>query len=113
MKTCSYCGRENDDNATQCRECGMALGSSPNAGEPIIPEESLERAGVLDNETQAGLLDAVLTDRGIPHIMQSYHDSAFDGVFQTQKGWGIVLAPRSFREEVRSALEAIKHPPEP
>jgi len=27
MKTCSYCGRENDDAAVQCRECGTPFPS--------------------------------------------------------------------------------------
>ena len=43
-----------------------------------------------------------------PHIMQSYHDSALDGLYQTGKGWGVILAPLSFREEILAALADIR-----
>jgi hypothetical protein len=117
MKTCTYCGRKNEDDATRCRECGteFAVARAPgkhSSADPN-PEASLQRIGVLDNEAQAGLLDALLTDREIPHIMQTYHDSAYDGIFQTQKGWGVILAPPAFRDEILTALEEIKRPPEP
>jgi len=32
--------------------------------------------------------------------MKSYHDTAYDGIFQVQKGWGHVEAPESFRDEI-------------
>jgi len=113
MKTCSYCGRENQDEAARCRECGTDF-TTEQAPEKLAPtdvgaEERLQRICVLDNEAQAGLLDTILTERGIPHVMQTYHDSAYDGIFQTQKGWGAILAAPQFRSEIMTALEEIKH----
>jgi len=32
--------------------------------------------------------------------MRSYHDTAFDGLFQTQKGWGYISSPEGYREEI-------------
>ncbi|HEV2208885.1 MAG TPA: hypothetical protein VG167_08920 [Verrucomicrobiae bacterium] len=111
MKTCTYCGRENENQAIRCRECGTefvaAQPVAEHASAPTIDEERLERIAVLDNQVQAGLVDAILADREIPHIMQTYHDSAYDGIFQTQ-GWGVVLAPASFREEILTILQDIK-----
>ena len=63
---------------------------------------------MLDNEVQAELMDNVLSGCDIPHILQSYHDSALDGIFQGGKGWGVILAPASFREEILTALADIK-----
>ncbi|MBK9390536.1 MAG: hypothetical protein IPN68_10180 [Bacteroidetes bacterium] len=54
----------------------------------------------LDNEFQAMLLDDILKERGIPHIMKSYHDSAYDGLWQTQSSWGHVDAPEEYRDEI-------------
>jgi hypothetical protein len=54
----------------------------------------------LDNEFQAMLLDDILKERGIPHIMKSYHDSAYDGLWQTQSSWGHVEAPEENRDEI-------------
>ena len=63
---------------------------------------------ILDNEIQARLLDSILAERDIPHRLRSYHDSAYDGLFQTGKGWGAILAPGSFKEEIRAALAEIR-----
>jgi len=54
----------------------------------------------LDNEFQAMLLDDILKERNIPHIMKSYHDSAYDGLWQTQSGWGQIDAPGEYRDEI-------------
>jgi hypothetical protein len=112
MKTCSYCGRENEDKATKCQECGTDFDLDPASSEhtPKEPDETerLEKVAVLDNEVQAELIDGVLSGRDIPHIMQSYHDSALDGLFQAGKGWGVILAPASFKEEILTALADIK-----
>jgi hypothetical protein len=53
---------------------------------------------ILDNEIEAKLLDSILTERDIPHRIKSYHDSAYDGIYQAQKGWGVVMAPETFKE---------------
>ncbi len=55
---------------------------------------------VLENEIEAQLLDSVLNEREIPHRIRSYHDSAYDGIYQTQKGWGRVDAPWEYKEEI-------------
>jgi len=55
---------------------------------------------VLENEIEARLLDSILTERDIPHRLRSYHDSAYDGIYQVQKGWGHMEAPPGYREEI-------------
>jgi hypothetical protein len=55
---------------------------------------------VLDNEIEAQLMSSVLTERNIPHRLKSYHDSAYDGIFQAHKGWGHIEAPLSYKEEI-------------
>ena len=64
---------------------------------------------VLENEVEAQLLDAELSALDIPHSMMSYHDFAFDGVFQMSKGWGHVEADVEFREQILSILDGIRH----
>ncbi|HYQ60368.1 MAG TPA: hypothetical protein VEP29_04920 [Desulfatiglandales bacterium] len=63
---------------------------------------------VLDNEIEAQLLDSILSERDIPHLMVSYHDTAYDGLFQTQKGWGHVSAPTPFKQEILEILEELR-----
>jgi hypothetical protein len=55
---------------------------------------------VLNNEFEAKLLDEILNEKEIPHIIRSFHDSAYDGLWQTQSCWGQIEAPEEFREEI-------------
>ena len=68
-----------------------------------------ERIVVLDNEVEAQFLDAELSALNIPHFMRSYHDSAFDGVFQMSSGWGHVEADVTFRDRILNILHDIRH----
>lgn len=62
------------------------------------------KIAVLDNQFQAQLLESILTERKIPHLLRSYYDTAFDGLFQTQKGWGYVSAPPEYSDVVKEIL---------
>lgn len=61
-----------------------------------ITEKILE----LDNEFEASLIDGLLNEKGIPHLIKSFHDSAYDGLFQSHSGWGRLDAPEEYREEI-------------
>jgi hypothetical protein len=73
-----------------------------------MDREDYIRIATLENDIEAGLLESVLTERDIPHRMRSYHDTAFDGLFQTQKGWGYVSAPESYHEEIEEILSDLR-----
>lgn len=62
--------------------------------------DKTEKIVVLNNQIEANLLDQILTKRNIPHIIRSYYDSAYDGLWQAHSGWGHVEAPAEFREEI-------------
>lgn len=67
--------------------------------------EEFKKILILENEIEARLLDSVLNERNIPHRIRSYYDSAYDGIFQTQKGWGAVLAPPQHQEEIEAIYQ--------
>ena len=62
--------------------------------------EKLEKILVLNNEIEAKLLEGILQENNIPHIFRSYHDSAYDGLWQTQSCWGYLEAPVVYKEEI-------------
>ncbi|NQU03555.1 MAG: hypothetical protein HQ589_05345 [Syntrophaceae bacterium] len=62
----------------------------------------------LDNHFEAQLLESVLRERELPHLMRSYHDTAFDGLFQTQKGWGHVSVPQEYADEIGRILADLR-----
>jgi hypothetical protein len=71
-------------------------------------EEEYIKAATLENEIEARLLDSVLNERDIPHRMRSYFDTAYDGLYQAQKGWGYVSAPGSYREEILEIISDLR-----
>ena len=74
--------------------------------------EPFIQIAVLDNLFEAQLLESVLKEQAIPHQLQSYYDTAYDGLFQVQKGWGAVLGPRNIKQHVLTLLAEIRqhHP---
>ena len=63
---------------------------------------------ILENGIEAQLIGSILDQRDIPYRIHSYHDTAYDGLFQFQKGWGKLLAPQSHRAEILAVVEDIR-----
>ena len=55
---------------------------------------------MIRNEIESMLLNEILTEKNIPHMIRSYHDSAYDGLWQAQLGWGHLEAPEEYSEEI-------------
>lgn len=70
--------------------------------------EVFEKIMPLESELQSELLDAMLEERGIPHINRSYHSSPFNGLFQMTEGWGYVEAPPRCRDEILAIAKDLK-----
>ena len=66
------------------------------------------KIAVLENVIEAQMISSMLDQWNIPYRLRSYHDTAYDGLFQFQKGWGDLYAPRSHKQEIRRALEDIR-----
>lgn len=43
-----------------------------------------------ENEAEANVIKAVLEEHGIYAEIKSFHDTAYDGLFQSQYGWGYI-----------------------
>ena len=67
--------------------------------------QEFKRILVLENAIEAQLLHSILTERSIPHVMVSYRDSAYDGIYQLRRGWGHVGAPERYREDIAAIHE--------
>jgi hypothetical protein len=68
-----------------------------------------EKILVFDNQIEAVQLDEILSEKNIPHIVRTYHDSAYDGLWQNQSGWGHLEAPASYREEILEIFDNMSH----
>ena len=54
----------------------------------------------IKNQVEASLLDEILKEREIPHIIRSYRDLAYNGLWQTPTAWGQLDAPEEFKEQI-------------
>lgn len=71
------------------------------------------KAAVLNNEIEARLLSSLLEEEGIAHFLRSYHDSAYDGIFQAQLGWGHVEADPRHHDRIVELLDDLREQQEP
>jgi hypothetical protein len=67
---------------------------------------------IFRNEIEAMLLKEILTEKEIPHLIRSYHDSAYDGLWQSQSGWGHIEAPEELKEEIIAIYNTMSEDPE-
>ena len=69
--------------------------------------EKTEKIVVLDNQIQAKLIEEILTEKKIPFIICTYHDSAYDGLWQMQSGWGHIEASEEYKNEILEVYNSI------
>ncbi len=62
----------------------------------------------LDNEIEARLLGAALEQEGVPHVLRSYGDPAYVGIFQLQRGWGVVIGPAEEEARILAVLAGLQ-----
>lgn len=58
------------------------------------------------NEFEAIRLSDILTEKNVPYLIRSYHDSAYDGLWQIQSNWGHIEAPEEFSEEIKQIYDS-------
>ena len=63
---------------------------------------------VLENTIEAQLIDSILSEKNIPHRIRSFHDTAYDGLFQFHKGWGELYAPLTIKDEILEIIEIVR-----
>ena len=55
-----------------------------------------------ENEAEANAIKSVLAEHGIYAEIRSFHDTAYDGLFQSQYGWGLIrVSETDFPEALR------------
>jgi hypothetical protein len=66
-----------------------------------------------ENEAEANVIKSVLEEHGIYAEIKSFHDTAYDGLFQSQYGWGYIrVSEADFTEAQRIIEEWEKASPE-
>jgi hypothetical protein len=71
-------------------------------------ESEYIKVAALENIIEAQLIESVLKDREIPYRIRSFHDTAYDGLFQVQKGWGDLYAPETSRDDILEIINSVR-----
>jgi hypothetical protein len=70
-----------------------------------VHEEKFVRLKVVGSLFEGQRMQALLQAAEIPTMLNSYGDTAMDGLYQTQKGWGEIRVPESKKAEAEKILE--------
>ena len=66
------------------------------------------KAGVVESRFEGDRVSQALDEAGIPFLIKSFLDTAYDGLYIPQKGWGAVMVPENFKEEAGKVIFDVK-----
>jgi len=75
---------------------------SPGNDRPLL------HAAVLGGPVEVQVLTHLLKEDGIPHHVRPFRETAFDGIFEPQKGHAELLVPEEMIERARALLESVR-----
>lgn len=58
-----------------------------------------------ENAAEANVIKMVLEENGISAEIKSFHDTAYDGLFQSQLGWGVIRVSEEDLPEAKRIIE--------
>jgi len=109
MRYCTKCATEYRDDIAKCTDCGAAL-VGPDVWEQVRRARELESAEefvpvkTVEDQFAAEVIRDALEKDGIPVIVRSFFDTSFDGIYISQKGWGMILVPGEFRLQAEKLI---------
>ena len=68
----------------------------------------MKKIAVLNTEVEAQVLGSMLEQHEIPHLIKTYRDSAYDGLFEGQRGWGHVETAEANADEALALLNTMR-----
>lgn len=74
---------------------------APFTGEPLA------KVFVLEGPVQGKLVEQILEQEGIPFLLQSHQDTAYDGLFTATRGWGMVITREQDAAQALGTIEAV------
>ncbi len=70
-------------------------------------QRDLVRVHTVENRFEADLLVQALRQENIPVLLRRFEETAYDGLFVTQMGWGAILVPGDYEEEAARVVSRV------
>jgi hypothetical protein len=80
---------------------------SEEASELWFDQSDMVRIHTVENRFEADLLMQALREEYIPAMLRRFEETAYDGLFVAQMGWGAILVPGEYEAEARSLIETV------
>ncbi len=123
MKYCPECEAEYRDVAESCADCDVPLISDDEyqvrkaqreQKQASLSQETFVSVKVAEHSFDADRVRDALEQEGIPVLVRTFEDTAYNGIYVSQKGWGHVEVPESQRARAeRIVADLAKVFPEP
>ncbi|WP_371361954.1 hypothetical protein SRRS_32330 [Sporomusa rhizae] len=66
------------------------------------------RIATIEDEFEAQILQSILEERQLNYFLKSFYDSAYDGLFQRNYGWGVIFASKDNEKEILEIIDDIR-----
>ncbi len=66
------------------------------------------KVGTVENRFEGDRISQALKEAGIRFLIKSFLDTAYDGLYIPQKGWGAVMVSEKNKEEAERLIFEIK-----
>jgi hypothetical protein len=66
------------------------------------------KVGTVENRFEGDRISQALEEAGIQFFIKSFLDTAYNGLYIPQKGWGVVMVSEKNREEAERLISEIK-----
>ncbi len=70
--------------------------------------DKLIKITVINNPVEAALFKSTFEDADIPFIIKEHHDSAYDGIFESVKGWGEIYSTEKYKNKILNIIENLR-----
>ncbi len=81
---------------------------STNKKHQQMNREVFIKVATLENAFEADILKDGCEKEHIPVIVRSFHDTAYNGIYILQKGWGVILVPEEYRERAKKIISLLR-----
>ncbi len=110
MKYCPACDSEYRDDINECADCQSSLISEQAYQEIRKEQEELAKKDfvsvkIAGNFFEADSIRSALEREGISVMIRTFQDTAYNGVYIPQKGWGSIEVPLPDKERAEQIIK--------
>jgi hypothetical protein len=122
MQYCENCNTEYVQEMAFCPDCGGKLIGEQEFKQHLLEQDQqrtklqgikMTMACPVNGRVEALQMQGILEQEDIPVFIRTFEETAYDGLFVSQKGWGEIWVAESRLEDAMPIIEELKKNPPP